>query len=157
MTTKRAQMKFTVGAAHWRVPSETRAFDGQLEGTPTQRERARRLAEVRRERKIWKPKPEAWDQLQALGEFSGRRVQVEFWDPIMYVLEDEGPCPLVADCRGIAVVRDDEFLQAYLILDGVVELPNNSGYSPVGFLRQRNEIGFPLAPISELFQIELRE
>ena len=32
-------MKYTINAAHWRVPSEARAFDGWLEGRPTPAQR----------------------------------------------------------------------------------------------------------------------
>jgi hypothetical protein len=58
-------MKFE--AAHWRVPSEARAFDGWLEGSPTAEQRAAVLAEVARAREAWTPSEKAWRQLRDLG------------------------------------------------------------------------------------------
>jgi hypothetical protein len=71
----------------------------------------------------------------------------------MFMLEDEGPYPVVADCRGIALLRHEKFLQPYLILDRIEELANSSGYSPATFLDSKKELGFTLAPIAELLEL----
>jgi hypothetical protein len=152
MTFDRTQ-KYTIQTAHWRVPSQARAFDGWLEGSPTAEQRAARLAEVRHERETWAPSGEAWAQLRDLECFVSQRVRIQFWDPIMLLLEDEGPYPLLANCRGIALLRHEGFLQPYFILDHTEELPNSSGYSPASFLDTKKEPGLTLAPVAELLEI----
>ncbi len=144
-------MKFEI--AHWRIPSEARAFDSWVEGTPTPDQRAAILADVARKRETWAPSKEAWSQLRDLEHFVGQRVRIQFWDRIMFLLEDEGPYPMLADCKGVALFRQEGFLQAYLILDQVEELPDQSGYSPTKFLDTKAVAGFTLAPIAELFEI----
>ncbi len=146
-------MKYTIKTAHWRVPSEARAFEGWLEGSPTLDERTAELAKVARRRENWTPNSEAWSQLRDLERFIGQRVCIQFWDPIMFLLEDEGPYPVLADCQGIALLRRERFLQAYLILDRIEDRPNVSGYSPAKFLERENKLGFTLAPIAELAEI----
>jgi hypothetical protein len=146
-------MKYTIETAHWRVPSEARAFEGWLEGSPTPDQRTALLAEVARERENWAPNSEAWSQLRDLERFIGQRVRIQFWDPIILLLEDEGPYPMIADCRGLAILRNERFLQAYLILDRIEERPNSWGYSPASFLKPEKELGFTLAPIAELAEL----
>ena len=145
-------MKYTIQTAHWRVPSEDRALDGWLEGSPTPEQHAALIAEVARERENWKPNAQAWGQLRDLEDFIGQRVRIQFWDPIMLLLDDEGPNPMVADCRGIAILRDENFLQAYLILDSIEEGPNLSGYSS-RYLKRQSDAGLTLAPIAEVAEI----
>lgn len=146
-------MKYAIQTAHWRVPSEDRALDGWLEGSPTPEQYAALIAEAKRERKNWKPSAEAWGQLRDLEDFIGQRVRIQFWDPIMSLLDNEGPYPMVAECRGIALLRDESFLQAYLILDRIEEGPNLSGRSS-RFLKRQGEVGLTLAPIAHLAEIE---
>ena len=119
----RYEMKYVVETAYWRVPNEARAFENWLVGRPTPDERAAVLAEVRRERENWMPSTEAWNELQDLEPFVGQRVRIRVLDPILHMLEDEGPWPILADCRGIALLRHEGFLQAYLILDRIEEVP----------------------------------
>lgn len=146
-------MRYTIETAHWRVPSKARAFDGWLEGSPTPDQRTAILAAVARERENWTPNSEAWSQLRDLERFIGQRVRIQFWDKIMFLLEEEGPYPVLAHCEGIALLRPDRFLQAYLILDGIEELPSSLGHSTARFLERANEFGFTLAPIAELAEI----
>jgi hypothetical protein len=141
--------------AQWRVPSVERAFDGWLEGAPTPDQRAARLAEVARERRDWVPSEEAWSQLRNLQSFIGRRVRVQFWDKIMFLLDDEGPHPILADCRGIVLLRDEGFLQPYMILNRIEELPNSLGYSPTNFLDREKISDLTLGPVAELYEITL--
>jgi hypothetical protein len=131
-------MKYKIEIAHWRVPSEERAFDGWLEGSPTPDQRTARLAEVARRRENWTPNSEAWSQLRDLERFIGQRVCMQFWDPIMFLLEEEGPYPMLADCQGIILLRREQFLQAYLILDRIEDRPNEFGYSPARFLTEES-------------------
>lgn len=147
-------MKYTVGAAHWRIPSEVRAFEGWLEGSPTQEQKTARLAEVARQRENWVPNNEAWGSLQDLECFIGQRVRVQFWDPIMFLLDDEGPYPVHADCLGIVLLRQESFLQAYLILDRIEEYPTERGSSPKKFLKLESELNVTLASVGELLELE---
>lgn len=147
-------MKYLIQWARWLVPSEDRAFEGKLEGRVTPAERAERYAEVARLRKNWKPCPEAWSQLQDLEQFIEHRIRVQFWDPIMYMLEDEGPYPLHADCQGIALLRQEQFLQAYLMLARIEILPTSRGCSPERFLERKSELECTLAPIAEVLEVE---
>jgi hypothetical protein len=148
------KVKYTIGTAHWRVPSEERAFEGWVEGIPTPDQRTAMLADVARRRENWRPNSEAWSQLQDLECFIGQRVCIQFWDPIIFMLEDEGPYPVLADCQGIALFRREQFLQAYLILERIEELPSAAGSSPAKFLQRDNKLGCALAPIAELYEIE---
>ena len=63
------------------------------------------------------------------------------------------PCPVLADCDGIALLRDERFLQAFLIRDRIEERPNSLGYSPTRFLERKTKLGLTLAPIAELSEI----
>jgi len=52
-------IKITVRTNHWRVPSVERAFDGWLEGSPSDKERSLIIKEVLKERESWAPSPVA--------------------------------------------------------------------------------------------------
>ena len=67
-TYMRTAMKYTITTAHWRIPSEARAFDGWLEGSPTADQRAEKRLEVSRLRENWKPNREAWEPAPAFGD-----------------------------------------------------------------------------------------
>jgi hypothetical protein len=137
-------VKYTIETAHWRVPSEDRALDGWLEGRPTPDQRSPILAAVARERENWAPSIEAWGQLRELERFVGQRVRIQ----------EEGPYPMLADCHGIALIRREGYLQAYLMLDRIEECPNVSGSSPAKFLERADKPGCTLAPIAEMAEIE---
>jgi hypothetical protein len=113
---------------------------------PTPDQRAAVLAEVARKRVSWAPSKEAWSQLRDLVQFIDRRVRLQFWDNIMYLLENEGPYPMLSDCRGIVLLRQAR-------LDRIEELPNSSGYSPAKFLHSEKMSGLTLGPIAELLEI----
>ena len=146
-------IKITVNINHWRVPSIERAFDGWLEGKPSEEERRQCIEETLRERAAWKPSKEAMQLLEQLKVYIGHRVQIQFWDPIMYMLDEEGPFPLEADCKDVVLLQDGEFLQAYLVVDSIREILTPEGYSPLGFLCRRDNIVGQLASLSELYEI----
>ena len=124
-------MRYRLESAHWRIPSEARAFDGWLEGAPTPDQRAAILDEVARKRETWAPSKEAWSQFRDLEHFVEQHVRIQFWDRIMFLLEDEGPHPMLANCKGIIVLRQEGFLQAYLILDQIEGLSRQIATSGV--------------------------
>jgi hypothetical protein len=71
----------------------------------------------------------------------------------MYLIEDEGPCPILTDCRGVILLNQEGFLQAYLMLDKVQALPDSFGDAPTRILDTKKVPGLVLAPIAELFEI----
>lgn len=148
-----APTKITVTTNHWRVPSVERALDGWMEGKPSKEERRQRKEEVLKKRAGWKPSKEAMELVEQLKAYIGCRVQIQFWDPIMNMLEEEGPFPLEADCKDIVLLHDGEFLQAYLVVDSIREIRIPDGYSPIGYLGSRDIIVGKLAPLSELYKI----
>src|SRR4051812_7324631 len=95
----------------WRIPGPERATEGWVEGRPTVQQLVDVRAAAGRARETWKPSNEAWQQLVVLHEFIGKHVRLQFWNPIMIMLEDEGPYPLTCDCRGIVTLLHDGFPQ----------------------------------------------
>lgn len=147
---------YTISTNLWKVPSVERAFDGWLEGAPTEEQRRESERSVMEERSNWKPGDQAWQMLEDLKAFIGHRVIIQFWDPIMFML-DEGPSPLEVDCLDVVTLPCGEFTQAYLVLDCARERPGPDTYSPLCFLIERPDSGHRLAPVSELYQIWLAE
>lgn len=148
-----APIKITITTSHWRVPSVERAFDGWIEGKPSEEERRQCIEEALRKRASWKPNKEAMQLVEQLKAYVRCRIQIQFWDPIMYMLEDEGPFPLQADCKDVVLLQDGEFLQAYLVVDNIREIPTPDGYSPLRYLGSRDNIVGQLAPLSELYEV----
>lgn len=67
-----APTKITVTTNHWRVPSAERAFDGWLEGKPSEEERRQCIEEALRKRAGWKPSKEAMELVEQLKAYVGR-------------------------------------------------------------------------------------
>ena len=137
----------------WRIPSPEHAFDGWIEGNPSKAKRQKAIAAATAAREAWKPSEEAFNLVEQLNGFSGSKVQLQFWDPIMYMLEPEGPFPAIADCLGVTLLQDDGFLQAYLMVDGVKEVPTAEGYSPEGYFIKRADCEYLLAPVADLYSV----
>jgi len=72
----------------------------------------------------------------------------------MFLIVEDGPYLILADCQGIALLRREEFLQAYLILDRIEEYPTVEGYSPAKILESENKLNCTLAPIAEMYEID---
>ncbi len=138
----------------WRIPHPATATEGWLEGKPSKEELAAVYEAARQARKNWKPDKEAWKQLVELHAFVGKHVRLQFWDPCMQLLEDEGPNPLIADCRGIVTLLEDGFLQPFLLVENERDRPTVNGYSAVQCLVERPGVALRLAPIAELLEIE---
>ena len=146
------QNRVIVRQNHWRVPNPERAFDGWLEGQPSDAERLKIIANAEAARAAWKPSAEGMALVKTLKTFIGQKVQIQFWDSIMNMLEEEGPSPLAATIEGVILLEDGEHLQAYMEVSNVAEVPTPDGYSPLRFLLQRNESKHLLAPLSELYK-----
>ena len=153
MNTPTAKVTFTRRA--WCVPSEGRAFEGWLEGRPTEIRREAALARAREQRAAWKPDAQAWDQLIQLQALIGYRVRIQFWDGnTMYLLnEDEWPHPVEAHCEGVVTLIDEGRLQAFLLLRDPAEV-RTGGSSGLSYLVERGAINCKLAPLGEISEIE---
>jgi hypothetical protein len=147
-------MRLTIQTRFWEVPSRERAFHGVIEGRPTEEQRRQVYEKVARERAEWEPTNHAWQQLRQLQDFVGRSVIIQFWHPIMFMLEDEGPFPLKADCRGIALAHEDGFLQPYLMLEDLSEVRTPGGCGSLGYLKRINGVAMECAPVADLYEIE---
>ena len=153
MTSTTDLQKVTLKTQEWCVPSVERAFDGWIEGTPSKVERRRVVQETLKARAAWKPSHEGMLLVEKLKAFVGTRVRIQFWDSIMFMLDDEGPFPLDGDCKDVVLLQDGEFLQAYLVVENTRELPTSNGYSPMGYLTTRSDVAGLLAPLSDLYEI----
>jgi hypothetical protein len=143
----------TVSTNYWRVPSADRSFQVWLEGAPTPEERMQVIAKTKAARKAWKPSAEAMALVEKLKNFIGYRVQIEFWDSCMWMFPEEGPYPLECDCKGVILLQDGDFLQAFIEVSDTAEQPNSDGYSPMSYLIKRGGSSFDLAPFSDLYSV----
>ena len=152
MTAPTLKLKFK--RRPWCVPSEERALNGCLEGRPTAALRAAIVARTRRRRLAWKPDTEAWEQLIELQGVVGRRVRIQFWSPVMYLLaDDDWPHPVEAQCDGVLTLIEDGHVQAYLVLRDPVEV-KTGGSSGLAHLVERGVAKARLAPVAALSEIE---
>ena len=137
---------------HWRVPSVEGALSGILEG-PSEARRQEIVTEAITARAAWKPSAEGMQLVEQLKAFVGSRVQIQFWDSIMFWLEEEGPFPAEADCVGVALLQDGDFLQAYLLVRNVKEIPNKDGYSPNCYFQQRADCHHMHASLADVYSV----
>ena len=152
MIKKPSPEKLIISTNHWKVPSEETALDGVVEGRPTEQQVAEARAQARQERAVWKPNQEALDLVEKLKTFIGFRVSVQFWDSIMFMLDDEGPYPLEGDCMGVVVEPRDGFPQAYLVMSNVLEIPTSHGFSSLPYLESPDNNG-GLAPVAHISSV----
>ena len=143
----------TISTNYWRVPSVQGAFSGWLEGKPTEEERQLVIEAAKVARAAWKPTPEAMALVEQMKRFIGSRVCLQFWDPCMWMLEEEGPFPVYVDCVGVVIMQDGDFPQAYLQVENMKEIPNADGYSPASYLQERANCNYLHAPLADLYTI----
>ena len=143
----------TFSTSYWRIPSPERAFDGWLEGRPTGEQRHLIIEAAKAARQSWKPSPEAHAQVEQLKSFIGSRVNIQLWDPCMWLLDSDGPFPFFANCIDVKILQDGEFPQAYLLLENVIEIPNADGYSPDPYFQQRADCNYLHASVADLYQV----
>ena len=142
------------GRRAWQVPSAARAMEGQMEGRPTDAQRAKAIERARRERATWQPNAEAWQQLIQLHSFVAKRVRIRFFSPGTEMLsEDEWPHPVEGDCVGLVTLSEDGHLQPFLLLRGPVEI-KTGGCSGLSHLRKRGAFSYSLAPVADFYEIE---
>lgn len=139
---------------HWRVPSEDTVNDGWIECEPTEEMKRKVVEETRARRAQWKPTPEGWQLVQELAYLVGSRVQIQFWSPIMFMLEEEGPFPVEADLIHVVIGKEDGFPQAYMRLGNVTEVPTADGCTASWYMTaDDNFAGQVLASLADLYTI----
>jgi len=148
----------TFDRAHWRIPSVETAFDGYLEGGPTEVEKKETIENILLERKNWEPSQDAWTQFSEVKETVGQEVEVQMWDPIMFMLDDEGPYPILAHYTGLDLVANEEGKQqAYLLLHNVRCLETPMGYDGRSRLKAGNQAGEFLLPLADIYTVSWAE
>ena len=137
---------------YWRIPSVKHAFDGILEGTVTDAERLEIIAETKAERASWMPTTEAFDLVDELRALAGSKVKIQLWDSSMVIL-NEGPNPFTCILLGVVLHNVDGFLQAFLQVDNVKEIPTLGGYSPDCYFYQPDNCSYLQVSLADLYQI----
>jgi hypothetical protein len=145
--------EITISTNHWRIPSPEHAFDGFIEGNPSDEEKKIIVEAAKAARCSWKPNEEALQLVDQMKAFLGCRVRIQFWDPVMWMLEEEGPFPVEVHCEGVTVQEEDGFPQAYLQVTQAKELPNAEGYSPMSYFKSVEYSDSLLAPFSEMYSV----
>lgn len=140
----------------WRIPSEARAFEGMIAGRPTKTQRADRLRQVRAAREAWKPSADAMALVDRMRTMVGKRICMQIWDPIMELLEDEGPFPIAGICMEVTVREDGGFHQAFINLSEASERITSHGYAALARFSAQSSPGcvaIPLAEISAIWMV----
>jgi len=137
----------------WQVPSEAIAFDECIEGVPTEDMRRKLLVNARNRRSAWKPSEEGFALVEQIKCWTGSYVRIQFWSQNMYMLEDEGPFPIQAKLIGMTMQEDEGFLQAYMLLSEIQELPTTNGCTSSGFLKNSLK-GNSVVSLADLYRIE---
>lgn len=157
MSIKPTPQRITISTNHWKIPDAEHALDGWLEGRPANAQIEEANDRANRERAVWQPNDEALLLVEQLKTFIGFRVRIQFWDSIMFMLEDEGPFPLEADCTDVAILHRDGLPQAYLVINNVREIPMPDGYSPLGQIEATERGEGQLASVSKIYEISAAE
>jgi hypothetical protein len=139
---------------HWHVPHPDRPTEGAIEGRPTPQQYRAAVERATKARAEWKPSPEAWQQLLDLHALIGQHIRIQFWNPIMMMLDEEGPNPLYAQCVGITTYQADGVLQPCLLLEDLRELKTPEGGSSMGYAMERVGYAARLAPVADIYEIE---
>ncbi len=92
--------------------------------------------------------------VKQLEQFVGLKVRVQLWDQSMWFHELEGPFPFDAKCIGVEVRQVGEFLQAFLRLTDIIEVPNAIGYSPEPYFQGADDgEQYVRASLADLYSI----
>ena len=145
--------KITINTNHWRVPSAEHALDGWLEGKPSEKVIRQAQATAIKERAAWKPTEEGLQLVEQLKAFIGTRVQIQFWTSIMLMCDEEGPFPLEGDCTDVLLLKQGDFLQAFMVLDNLRVIPTPEGFTPMGYLTPMDGIEGQLAPLADVYEV----
>ena len=129
-------MNLTISSNPWKLPD----VPIYLEGRPSNKKLERDRRESAAARAAWSPSREAFELLDQLRPFVGSKVLIQCWDPIMFLLEEEGPYPIRATCMNVITRKDDAgFLRAYLVLQDPKSVPTRDEYDSIGSLASDGE------------------
>lgn len=146
----------TIKRAHWRIPSVGRAFDGYLVGKPTAEEKKGKIEQAKKDREAWKPIDKAWKQLEEVKLSINHNVIIQIWDPMMFMLGDEGPYPIKACCINVVTHPDaDGFIQAYMKLKNVECIETENGYDGLGRLEESHDDDTYTLNLGQIYEIEI--
>ena len=145
--------KITISTNHWYVPSPEHALDGWFEGKPSEKMIRQAQAKAMKERAAWKPSVEGLQLVEQLKAFIGTRVQIQFWISIMSMCDEEGPFPLEGNCKDVLLLQQGDFLQGFMALDNVREIPTPEGFTPMGYLITVDGIHGQLAPLANVYEV----
>lgn len=142
----------------WRVPSVERATEGRFERAPTRNHLRRIKAEAHQAAASWVPGEAALALLARVrSEAVGRAVVIQVWDPIMFMLEDEGPFPMRATCRGaLTEITAGGHQQAFLDLADLTVIASGDGYDGrAKYLRGPEADGSYLLSLAHLYEVTI--
>ncbi len=106
-----------------------------IEGNPSPERIGSDKAEADAARRCWSPSNAAYELLDRLRAFAGHLVEIQAWDPIMFMLEEEGPNPIRAKCVDVKTMTNNEGLvRAYLLIDDPSSIPTQEGYDDLDSL-----------------------
>ena len=146
--------KITFDRAYWRIPSVEHAFDGFLEGKPTDKQKKEIIEKAQQDRADWSPSKEALAQFEEVKQIICREIVVQMWDPIMFMLEDEGPYPMQALCTGLHLIsNEDGKSQAYISLKDFKCIRTTDGYDGSSRLLNSSCVGESLMSLADIYEI----
>lgn len=68
----------------------------------------------------------------------------------MLMCDEEGPFPLEGDCTDVLLLKQGDFLQAFMVLDNLRVIPTPEGFTPMGYLTPMDGIEGQLAPLADV-------
>jgi len=139
---------------YWCIPSVESAFNGFFEGAPTDEDKSNIIKMVLQDREKWRPSQDAWMQFEEVKRAIGQEVEIQMWDSIMFMLEKEGPYPILAKCTGITLEdNEDGKQQAYLKIENVRNKTTPMGFDGRSRLKDVYHDGIFLMPLAEIYSI----
>ena len=146
--------RITFDKAHWRIPSVERAFDGILEGKPTDEEQKDIIEKAQRGHDDWSPSKEAWEQFEEMKKIIDHVIVVQIWDPIMFMLDDEGPYPMQSLCTGLhLIVNEEGKSQAYMSLKNVRLIKTPGGFDASSRLLASGSADESLLSFADIYEV----
>jgi len=144
-------------AYSWSVPNPSNVLDGYLEGRPSDEEIRERTENAIKRRAEWKPSEEAMQFFEDVKKYCiGHRVEIllRSFSPFAFFddEDDKRPHPFEAECKDVVILEDEEFPQAYLVVDNIFNTCwSESGESPR--LTSRNYIAGQLVSLADIREL----
>ena len=71
----------------------------------------------------------------------------------MLMCDEEGPFPLEGDCTDVLLLKQGDFLQAFMVLDNLRVIPTPEGFTSMGYLTPMDGIEGQLAPLADVYEV----